>query len=420
MAFENFTSAWNLILLTGFIFAVVTGAVANKTNFCTMGAVSDWVNIGDKRRFRAWMLSIAIAVLGVTLFEMIGWVNADSAFPPYRNGTFMWAENLVGGVLFGIGMTLGSGCGNRTLVRFGAGNIKSVVVLLIIGVIAFYMLNPFPGTDQTLYSVLFFPWTQHLAIDVGHSQDLGTLLAGAEMAQSARAIIGLALGVALLVYIFKATEFRTDSDNILSGTLIGLAVLAAWIVTSVVMVSADGELHTLRGYYNEWDFLADEDVIKPSLGAALSPQSYTFINPLGQTLAYVGSGFGKSGLTFGIVAVFGIVFGSWLWAILTKGFRVEWFANFSDFAMHLIGATLMGFGGILGMGCTIGQGITGVSTLAIGSLLTLVSIILGSALTMKVQYYCMVYENASFTQALIASMADLKLLPNKLRKLEKI
>ncbi|MDH5786526.1 MAG: YeeE/YedE family protein, partial [Chromatiales bacterium] len=122
-----------------------------------------------------------------------------------------------------------------------------------------------------------------------------------------------------------------------------------------------------------------------------------------------------------IMALLGVIAGSFLWAIISKGFRIEWFNSTGDFVTHLIGAILMGFGGVLAMGCTIGQGITGVSTLAIGSFITFISIVYGSALTMKVQYYKMVYEeDATFAKALITGMVDLKLLPSSLRKLDAI
>ena len=119
--------------------------------------------------------------------------------------------------------------------------------------------------------------------------------------------------------------------------------------------------------------------------------------------------------------VFGVILGSFLWSIVTKSFRIEWFASVGDFLNHLVGGLLMGFGGVLAMGCTIGQGVTGVSTLALGSILSLISIIFGSALTMKIQYYKLVYEEeASFFAALSSSLVDMKLLPSKMRKLEKV
>jgi uncharacterized membrane protein YedE/YeeE len=162
MQFEDFFTAQAFFLWATFLIALVLGAVANKTNFCTMGAVSDWVNMGDTGRFRAWLLAIAVAVLGVVVLEYFGLVNVTSSFPPYRGSQFIWAENLFGGLMFGIGMTLASGCGNKTLIRLGGGNIKSLFVFIVISIIAYYMVNPFPGSDQTLFTVLFYDWIRPL------------------------------------------------------------------------------------------------------------------------------------------------------------------------------------------------------------------------------------------------------------------
>ena len=167
--------------------------------------------------------------------------------------------------------------------------------------------------------------------------------------------------------------------------------------------------------------LADSDEGKPAQGRPLSVQSFTFINPMGQTVGFAGKGFEKTLLTFGIMAFLGVVAGSLLWSLLSRSFRFEWFSSFRDFVNHLVGAVLMGFGGTLALGCTIGQGITGLSTLAVGSFITFVAIVFGSALTMKMQYYRMVYEEeASFSSALVASLADFHLLPNSLRKLDAV
>jgi len=418
--FENFLDAQSVFLWSAFGLAFVMGAVANKTNFCTMGAISDMVNMGDLGRFRAWMLAIAVAMTGVVVLEYFGMVAPGDAFPPYRSGQLVWAENLLGGLMFGIGMTLASGCGNKCLVRIGGGNLKSVMVMLVIGGIAYFMVNPFPGSDQTLFTVLFYDWIRPLAVDLGASQDLG-MLVGGDAAGSARLVIGGVLVFAILMFVFVSTEFRGSLDNILGGLVVGLAVLAAWYVTSNVQIDADDELYSLGGYYEEWDMLADSEEGKPAQGRPLSPQSFTFINPMGQTVGYVARGLDASLLTFGVMAFIGVIAGSLLWSFLTSSFRFEWFNSFGDFVTHLIGAIFMGFGGVLALGCTIGQGITGISTLAVGSFITFFAIVLGSALTMKVQYYKMVYEDeASFASALVASLADLHLLPNGLRTLDKV
>ncbi|MEJ1402653.1 MAG: YeeE/YedE thiosulfate transporter family protein, partial [Candidatus Sedimenticola sp. (ex Thyasira tokunagai)] len=172
MGFESFFEAQSTLLWATFTIALIMGAVVNKTNFCTMGAVSDMVNMSDMGRMRSWFLAIAVALIGVTVFETVGLANPGGSFPPYRVGQLMWADNILGGLLFGIGMTLASGCGNKMLIRIGGGNLKSIVVVLVVSVIAYFMTNPFPGTDQTLMSVLFSDWIGPLAINVGDSQDL--------------------------------------------------------------------------------------------------------------------------------------------------------------------------------------------------------------------------------------------------------
>lgn len=421
MMFEDFFQGQSVLLWSAFGIAVILGAVANKTNFCTMGAVSDWVNIGDTGRLRAWFFAMAVAMIGVTIFEAMDVMSANGAFPPYRANQLIWAENILGGFLFGIGMTLASGCGNKTLVRVGGGNIKSIFVFAVIALISYYMLNPFPGTDKTLFSELFYGWIRPLAIDLGRGQDLGSLIAGKESGASANTIIGAIVAIGFIVFAFKSTDFRSSSDNIVGGLIVGLTVVAAWYVSGVIQVDADGEVHTLRSFVENWDFVADSEEGKPASFAPLSAQSYTFINPIGQTFGYLKSGLASSYLTFGIMAVFGVILGSFLWAIVSKSFRIEWFVDGKDFVTHMIGAVLMGFGGVLALGCTIGQGITGVSTLALGSFLALFSIIFGSALTMKIQYYKMVYEEeASFGKALVTSLVDMKMLPKGMRKLEAV
>ena len=420
---EAFLSAHMTVLLAVFAIAFVMGAIVNKTNFCTMGAVSDWVNMGDTGRFRAWILAMATAILGVTLLEAGDILSVEKTLPPYRGSNFAWLEYVFGGILFGIGMTLGSGCGNKTLVRIGGGNLKSIVVFAVIAVFAYYMINPFPGTDATIYSLVFYPWTNPTTVSMAGPQDLGSVvarLAGGEV-DMLRLGFGLLLAAALLFYVFRSRDFRGNFDNVLGGLTVGLAVLAAWYATgSLVSIDADGELMSWVDYASaeNWDMLEDNADARPR---DVGVQSFTFINPIGQTLRLILENFEFSYVTFGIAAVLGVILGSFAWALVSKSFRIEWFVNFRDFVTHVIGGILMGVGGVLALGCTIGQGITGASTLAIGSFLAFGGIVLGSALTMKIQYYKMVYEDeASLGKALITALVDFRLLPAGLRKLEAI
>ena len=399
------------ILLYGFLLAVVMGALVNKTNFCTMGAVSDWVNMGDTGRLRAWLFAIAIAMGGLIILESSGVVDLDSyelkdLRPPYRMANFEWLRYILGGLMFGIGMTLASGCANKTLVRVGGGNLKSVVVLIIASYFAYLMAH----TD--FYGDYFYSWLNPLSIDLAKhgigGQDIGRLavgVAGAEDAINIRAIVGGIFTVLLLVVIWKSADFRKNLDNILGGLAVGLAIVAAWYLTA----GAKGQ---------EWlENTSFMDVPPRGVGA----QSFTFTSPMADTFNYALNITNMNFVTFGVIALAGVIVGSFLYAIIFRKFRIEWFQSGKDFVAHAIGAVLMGIGGVLGLGCTIGQGVTGFSTMAIGSMMTFVAIVFGSALTMKIQYYKMVYEDeATFMGAFVTALVDMKLLPGGMRKLEAV
>ncbi|KPK53462.1 MAG: hypothetical protein AMS22_07385, partial [Thiotrichales bacterium SG8_50] len=373
------------ILLTVFITAVVMGAVVNKTNFCTMGAVSDWVNMGDKGRLRAWILAMAVAMGGLVLMEGTGIfsypADPSQVFPPYRTTGFAWGRYIVGGFLFGIGMTLGSGCGNKTLIRIGAGNIKSVIVLIVAATMAYIMLH----TD--FFGLYMLPWISATTIDLAKygikGQDIGSLLSAPALL---KLFIGEAVALGLLLFVFKSSEFRSSFDNILGGVVVGVAVIIGWYITGGAM----GKSWMEEAMFSE---------LPPTRVAV---QSFTFISPMGDSARYLMNPSHSEFINFGVMALTGVIVGSFLYAIISKSFRIEWFVNGKDAANHIVGGLLMGFGGVLGMGCTVGQGITGVSTLALGSFLVLFSIIFGSALTMKVQFNMMDEQN--FFQALRSSL----------------
>ncbi len=371
------------VLLWGFCLAVVFGVIANKTNFCTMGAVSDWINMGDMNRLRAWVLAIAVAVLGIGLLEYFGMVDMsltitnDTSNPPYRTTTLVWLRNLTGGILFGIGMTLASGCGNKTLVRLGEGNMKSVIVLSVMAMAASLML--FTNFDY----IVFLQWMMPLSIDFTDygvsGQDLGSVIVGftgLEAEPIYWLLPALAVGLAMLFWVMKAADFRANGELLAAGLIIGLLVVIAWYITAG---------STGQTLLEELEFLDERPY-------AAGAQSFNFISPSAHVAQYIYQGFSPTYLSLGVVVLVGVIFGSFLYTLMFRKLRIEWFASWSDFVTHIIGAILMGIGGILGMGCTIGQGITGISTLALGSFITVIAIIAGSAGTMKYQYYLMMKE----------------------------
>ncbi|MEX2165328.1 MAG: YeeE/YedE family protein [Sulfuricaulis sp.] len=368
------------VALWGFLVAVVFGAIAKKTNFCAMGAVSDWVIMGDKNRLRAWFLAIGVSVIGTQTLHLLGYINLGLSI--YLTTSFGWLGHLLGGLLFGIGMTLASGCGQRSLVRIGGGNLKSLVVMLVMGVTAYMTLrglfapvriNAIEVTnldlaaknmpDQSLVSLF------HIALGSGDLKAIRLSVTGI-------------IGFGLILFAFLNTEFRKSHDNILSGISVGLIITAGWFITGKI------------GF----------DEFEP-----VRLESYTFVAPVGENVNYLMT-FTGSTINFGVAAVFGVVTGSFLYAVLAGKFAIETFASRTDMMAHLLGGVLMGFGGVLALGCTIGQGVSGMSTLALGAVMTLVAIIFGAALTMKVQGHLL--DEQPFLRAVQRSLTDMKLLPS--------
>jgi len=216
----------------GFVIALVFGAVANKTNFCTMGAVSDWVNMGLKGRLGAWVLAMGIAVAGAQILELTGVVDIGSSI--YRTANFGLGGYIFGGLLFGIGMTLGGGCGQRTLVRVGTGNLKSLVVLLILAIAAYMTLR---GILATVRVAAFEPMTLDLTTQGIADQGLASVIAGwtgMELTNSLRWATGLIVAAVLILWAMSQSAVRENKDNIIAGVVIGLLIVASWVVTGVL------------------------------------------------------------------------------------------------------------------------------------------------------------------------------------------
>lgn len=360
----------SMVVWGAFALAFVFGAVANRTNFCTLGAVSDVVNMGDWSRMRMWLLAIAIAILGTAGLQLMGQIDVAKSI--YTTPNFTWLSYIGGGFLFGVGMTLGSGCGSKTLVRIGGGNLKSVVVFIMLAVSAYMTL-------KGLFGVFRVAVIDPVSVSLPTTQDVPSLLAlgfGGER-KSMLATVAAVLGAGLIAFALISREFRTF-DNLLGGIVVGLVVVAGWYLS--------GHL----GYLAEDPNTLEEKFFATNSGRL---ESMTFVSPLAYTLELLMLWSDKSRvMTFGIASVLGMVAGSLAYALATRSFRLESFRDSEDLINHLIGGTLMGFGGVLGLGCTIGQGVTGVSTLALGSFLALFSIIAGATVTMKIEYWRMLRE----------------------------
>jgi uncharacterized membrane protein YedE/YeeE len=366
------------VALLGFACALLVGAVVNKTHFCIMGSLSDWVNFNSKSRFRAWMLAIGIAVIGTQIMQQSGWIDVRQSV--YLTTNFGWFGHIFGGFLFGVGMTLGAGCGQRTLVRVGSGNLKSLFLLLVLAVSA-YM------TMRGIIAVFRVRWIDATNLDFSLAnladQGIPTLISAATglNLRAMQILVAAGLGLGTIWYAFKDPEFRRSFDNILGGLVVGGTIVVSWYITGVI----------------------GNDGFEP-----VPLEAMTFIGPSGNALNYLMTYTG-SVIGFGVAIVFGVILGSFLFAVASGGFRIETFTSKQDMVNHLYAGVFMGVGGVLAIGCTIGQGVTGLSTLALGSLITLFFIIAGCAMTLKVQYYLL--DDEPFLRAVRLALADFRLMP---------
>ena len=356
-----------LVVWGGFVLAFVFGAVANKTNFCTMGAISDVVNMEHWGRMRMWLLTIAVAVIGANLLHYFGLIDLSKSV--YQRPVLPWLSLLLGGALFGVGMTIAAGCTNKNLVRVGGGSLRSVVVLTVLAISAYMTLKGLFGQWRASF-------LDPVSIDLSQwgmsNQSLSTLLAKATGLPDKTALLVTmtVVGLGLLAFVFKDKRFRGNLSHVFGAVVLGLLVVAAWYLTGHLGHGEDPE--TMETVY----FATNTRTL----------ESMSFVAPVAYNLEMLMMWTDKSlRMTFGMASAIGVVLGSFAYAISTRQFRWEGFASMEDLGTQLVGAVLMGFGGVTAIGCTIGQGLSGVSTLAIGSFLALTGIVGGAVATMKWQ-----------------------------------
>jgi len=351
------------VLWAAFGLAVAFGAIAQRTHFCTMGAVADIVNIGDWTRMRMWVMAIGVAMLGFNAMVAAGWVQAAHSI--YAGPSLPWLSNIVGGLLFGMGMVLASGCGSKTLVRVGGGNLKSLVVLFVLAIAAY-------ATMRGVVAVARVATLDAAAFALPAGQDLPSLLAHASGASRQALALGLGggLGLLLLGWGLSRPEGR-GAEVLLGGLGIGAVIVGVWWVS--------GRL----GFVTEHPVTLEASFLATN---SRRMESLSFVAPVAYTLDWLILFSDTSRvLTLGIVSVLGVVLGSAVVALAGGSFRWEGFAGTEDTANHIVGALLMGVGGVTAMGCTIGQGLSGVSTLALGSFLALGGILTGGVIGVRYQ-----------------------------------
>ena len=356
-------AATQAVLWGGLAIGVALGALAQATRFCTMGALADWFSYGGTARLMMWLLAVAVGATGTLALIGFGWLDATRSLA--WSDRFLWLSYGVGGTLFGIGMVLASGCPQRSLVKAAAGSLKAWVTLIVAALAA----------QMTLRGVLAGPRVRVLdaaGVQLAHPQDLGSLLSplfGVPPGALRWAVLALLL--ALAAWLLWRNRAAMDASHWAGGVGVGLLVAAALALTGHV------------------GFLAEHpDTLDAAwLGTASHrPEALSFAAPIGHGLDLLTLWSDRNNsASFGVTVTLGVLLGSAVSAWLRREFHVESFRSAGDMGNHLLGGVLMGFGGVTAAGCSIGQGISGLSLLSAGAVLASAGIVAGAWLALRWQ-----------------------------------
>ena len=332
----------NIVVVSGLLIGLAYGAVGLLSGFCLLSGLRSWWADGDSRLIRTYALALGVAISAAQLLAAGGVVDLGKSI--YLQPSFSAPLMFLGGLLFGYGMVLSNGCGSRALVLLGRGNLRSFVVVIVLGITAQMTLKGLIAPARI--AVLQMSQTAPKAIS------LPALLSTLGLSETfARMLAASAISGALIIFAFAHAPFQRAWGQIAAGLAVGLLVAAGWFAT---------------GYLGADDF-------NPAAVTSL-----TFIAPIADTVQYSMLSTGLT-LNFGIAMVAGVLAGSLMTALATCRFHWEGYASPRHMLRSIGGAALMGAGGAMAYGCSIGQGLTGLSTLALASFVAVGGILLGTA-----------------------------------------
>ena len=324
----------DILIWSGLVIGLIFGATGQLSGFCLNRALKEYWQSGVLHKAQSFVLALGVAVIGTQALAQFEFIDLSKSI--YRGPTFSWFLVPIGGVLFGYGMMLANGCGARTLVLCAQGNMRSFVVLLCLGISAYMTLTGVLGPlRQTL--------NQMTAVSGASIADLPVL---------AQAWLVSLVLLCLFVFSFWKLNLLKHKKDLFAGFMVGLLIVAGWFSTG---------------------WLAFDEFEPVNL------VSLTFIAPIGETIQYAMIATGAK-LSFGVTAVLGVLLGSFLLAWLRKGLHLQGFSSPKEMLRYIAGGISMGVGGSLALGCSIGQGLTGLSTLALSSLVAAAGILLGARL----------------------------------------
>ena len=325
---------YTLVNIYAIIIGMVYGAIAQKKQFCFSGAIKDYILFKSTKRAASIIAAMIIAIVSTYIVATI--YNIDFTNTYYHKQDINYFSIILGGALFGIGIMIADGCSSRHLIKFSQGDKYSLISLVFIGIFAYL------STKGFLYTY------------VQEFINNKTLLYYSSFISNVTLNIHLTVGILLLI-LFAFTRKLKRILTLVDGLIVGLLIAISWAVTGVIGVFS-------------------EKVINLS--------AITFVYPSSQTLEYIIS-FGNTNLSFPICIIIGVVIGSFIMSKFNKKYSLKCATTSSKrkISNSIIGGSLMGLGGIFSLGCTVGQGLSGFSTLALASLLAIMSIFIFAYIT---------------------------------------
>lgn len=359
------TTVMGLLGLAG---GCVLGAMARHMAFCTFGAIEDVLLGQDFKRLRSWALAIATAIILVQLMRVYDIARIQESF--YLTGDFGWPGAVLGGLMFGYGMSMVGTCGYGAIVRAAGGDMRALIAVIIIGCSAYMTAR---GLTGVLRITLVEPFNGDLTFYGG--QGLPHVIGGLTGIPAHKLFPWVAgiLSAGLALWVFSSREFRADRALVVGGLVVGATIAFGFFAT---------------GYIGNDDF--DPQQVR----------SFTFTRPPGDTLVYLMTWSGAH-MTFAIGTVFGTFLGAFVVALAKGQLRMDAFDDAIEMRRHLFGAALMGIGGVLAVGCTVGQGMSAMAVMATSAPIMLASTFVGSWLGLNV------LVEGSFTEGLRQALAGL-------------
>lgn len=333
-----------LLPLLGIAAGVLLGFVARVNRFCTLSSLERYWYVGDSSGLRTWALAALSALIATQILAGAGLADIQASF--YLDTAFPWTGAILGGLMFGVGMALVGTCGFGAVIRLGGGSLRALVVLTVIGLAAL-------ATQRGLLGQVRILIVDNLALDLSFAgdQSIGSILSALTGLDMRLPVIVLVAATGL-IWVFKAPDYRKQGAQILTGLLIGLAIAFGWWATTFISEQAFAPVQIEAG---------------------------SFVVPVGDTILQVITYTGTLP-DYGVGLIFGTLIGAVAGALWKKDIRWEACDDARELGRHILGATLMGVGGVFAMGCTVGQGITAFSSLAISAPVVMVSMALGARL----------------------------------------